>query len=323
MDLEKLVETFEEESSDSDIITNPVSDEKIVFVTPCFHRSMGQLFNLPDNENAIFTALLQKTKVPKGSWQIVPAIKLANLEEDDISTKMYHRMRPILHDEMELIQPKLIIPMGNVAMKTLTKKSGIKSKRGKEYALGGFPVAPTYGLDTLFLEPKFRSLFIQDVNNAYDKFIQHKNKLSDSPYTLCTTVKEAVKHLQEAGTNDVIAVDLETTGLDFNKDIITTFGVAYGEDKAFVIPVYHKESPFTEKDISVIRKEIAALMSNKNVAKVFHNCKFDLKFLRSFGIKEFNDIDDTQIMHSLVDENLPHGLMDLVKQWYPHDLERF
>ena len=43
----------------------------------------------------------------------------------------------------------------------------------------------------------------------------------------------------------------------------------------------------------------------------------------TFGIEDFNNIGDTKIMHSLLDENLPHGLMDLVKEYFPQELEKF
>ena len=62
---------------------------------------------------------------------------------------------------------------------------------------------------------------------------------------------------------------------------------------------------------------------SSNVVKIAHNSKFDYKFLRSWGLTDFNNIEDTQIMHSLVDENLPHSLKDLVKQFFPEDLETY
>jgi len=68
---------------------------------------------------------------------------------------------------------------------------------------------------------------------------------------------------------------------------------------------------------------MASLCKDKNKAKIFHNCKFDLKFLMNFDISVFKNIEDTQMIHSLIDENLPHGLMDLVKQYFPQELETF
>jgi len=322
-DLEKLIQTFEETSSEFDIIQNPVGEEEIVFVHSSYHKSMGQVFNFPDNEYGIFTKLLKQTKIPENSYQLVPAIKLANIPDDDIDTKMFHKMRPVLHDEMEQIKPKLIIPLGNVAMKALIKKSGLSNKRGREFKLGDFPVVPTFGPDTLFLEPKVRDLFIQDVNNAYDKFILETNKLADSTYVLCKTMDEVNENLDKVEACDVVAVDLETTGLDFKKDKITTIGFSMGEEEAFVIPVNHRETPFDEKEIKHISERVAKIMANDNIAKVFHYGQFDLKFLMNFGSTTFNNIEDTKIMHALIDENLPHGLIDLVKQYFPHELEKF
>ena len=43
----------------------------------------------------------------------------------------------------------------------------------------------------------------------------------------------------------------------------------------------------------------------------------------NFDVSVFKNIEDTQMIHSLIDENLPHGLMDLVKQYFPQELETF
>jgi len=102
-----------------------------------------------------------------------------------------------------------------------------------------------------------------------------------------------------------------------------TLGFSFGEKQGFVIPLYHAESEFLEQDINRIRKSVQGLISDENVVKIFHNSKFDVKFLMNWDITDFNNIEDTQIMHALVDENLPHSLMDLVKQYFPHELEKF
>jgi hypothetical protein len=59
------------------------------------------------------------------------------------------------------------------------------------------------------------------------------------------------------------------------------------------------------------------LIKNK---KVFHNAKFDLKFLINYGIYTKN-VWDTKIMHHLLDENMPKGLMDLTKLYFANELE--
>lgn len=323
MDLEKLIESFGETEKSKDYSAFPVGTEKIVFVTPCQYRERGSLYDFSDNEYAIIMELLKNTSVPEGSYQFIPAIREPNTKEDDLTTADYERHRPFLYEDIREVEPDLIIPLGNVAMKTLLKKSGLYNKRGKEFDFEGYKVVPTYGTEVLFLEPKLRKLFIQDVDNAYDKFILNKNKFDGTNYKLCKTLQEVHEMMDIAEQHSVLGVDIETTGLDFKKDKMSTIAFAYDENKAFTIPIYHRESPFIDSDIEIVKDRLSSLMANKNIEKVFHNCQFDIKFLLTFGISDFNNIGDTKIMHSLIDENLPHGLMDLVKEFFPQELERY
>jgi DNA polymerase-1 len=129
--------------------------------------------------------------------------------------------------------------------------------------------------------------------------------------------------MKHACTKDIVSIDIETTGLDYKKDKITSIGLATGDREAFVIPIYHRESELSDDDISRVRDSFTLLLKDPSIGKIFHNCKFDLKFLKNWGVPTFNNIHDTQIMHSLVDENKPHGLMDIVKEHWPRELEEF
>jgi len=323
MELDKLLENFDKDEKSKDYSSTDVGDEKIVFITTCQYRERGTLYDFNDHEHAIITTLLQKTPLPIGHYQFIPAIREPNISEDDLTTSDYNEHRPFLFEDLEQIQPELIIPLGNVAMKTLLKKSGLFNKRGKEFEYEGCPVVPTYGADLVFLEPKLRKLFVQDVNNAYDKFILNKNQFDGTNYVLCKTIEQVNEQLDIAEQYKSLGVDIETTGLDFKKDEMSTIAFSYGESQAFTIPIHHRESPFDDVDMKIIKERLSALMENKTIEKIFHNCQFDIKFLMTFGIKTFNNIGDTKIMHSLLDENLPHGLMDLVKEYFPQELERF
>jgi len=323
MDLEKIIESFDKDEKTKDYSSTDVGDEKIVFVTTCQYRERGSLYDFNDHEYGIISSLLDQTNIPKGHYQFIPAIREPNTVEDDLTTADYNTHRPFLFADLEEINPELIIPLGNVALKTLLKKSGLFNKRGREFTYEECPVVPTYSSDLVFLEPKLRKLFIQDVNNAYDKFILDKNKFDGSKYVLCQTIEEFNKQMDIAEQYTALGCDIETTGLDFKKDEMSTIAIASGEQQAFTVPINHRESPFDDKDKKVIKERLAALMANKSIEKIFHNCQFDIKFMKTFGINEFHNIGDTKIMHSLLDENLPHGLMDLVKEYFPQELEKF
>ena len=326
MTLDSLLNSFENDEK-KNVHREDVGTERIVFIHDSYRQKYGKTFAFEDEEYGILTSLLGKTGVPDGSFQFIPAIGGYNMREDDVTTEVMHVHREKLLEDLEAIGPTLIIPLGNLAFKTLTKKSGVTNKRGKEFfvEIGGepTPVVPTLHPFSLYSEPKLRRLFTQDVDNAYDKFILNVNKFDSSPYELVDDIDRFEELIQETRTHDAVAIDIETNGLDYKLGKIMTLGFSFGEKQGFVIPLYHAESEFLEQDINRIRKIVQGLISDGNVVKIFHNSKFDVKFLMNWDITDFNNIEDTQIMHALVDENLPHSLMDLVKQYFPHELEKF
>ena len=109
--------------------------------------------------------------------------------------------------------------------------------------------------------------------------------------------------------------------MNFLKDKIQTIAIS-SHNKNWVIPLDHKDSPFRkgEPDYAIVWKCLRQILENPHNKKVFHNAKFDLKFLINYGIYTKN-VWDTKIMHHLLDENLPKSLMDLVKLYFPTELE--
>ena len=328
-ELENLFKTFEKENK-TEITRQEVGEEKIVFLHDSYQKKYGRVFEFSDNEYKILSLLLEKTAIPEDSYQFVAAIKDVNVNEDDLSTADIAKHREYLAEDLEQIQPDLVIPLGNLALKTLTKKSGITTKRGKEFWIkleeedDGIPVSPTFHPFSLYAEPKLRPLFIQDVNNAYKKFILKENKFDGSPYEMVNGDPQKFDELMDlVMKSKAVSFDVETEGLDFKKHKLLTIGFSYDECEAFVVPINHHESEWSPSELEHIKIRISDLMGEESIVKIAHNLKFDYKFLRNWGLEEFRNMEDTQILHSLVDENLPHGLMDLVKQYFPQELETF
>ena len=324
MNIDEILENFEKAE---DYHRDEVGSEPIVLIHDSCVRQHGDIYAFNDNDYGILHTLLERSKIPMEDTQFVAAIKQIGVTEKHATTDMLHEHRPLLEDDLSTASPKLVFVLGNLAMKTLLKKSGIANKRGKEFWITldeeEIPVVPIYHPFSIYSEPKLRGLFVQDLNNAYDKFILKKNKMADSTYKLHNEVEAAVEALERSLNYDTVAVDIETTGLDFKKDSITTIGIAVGEQDAFVIPIHHRESELSDTEITRVKNAVSKLFEDETTAKVLQNCKFDIKFLANWGIETFSNIHDTQIMHSLVNENLPHGLMDMVKEYFPHELESF
>ena len=230
--------------------------------------------------------------------------------------------RQHLENTIDKVKPKLVMPCGNLAMKMLIKKSGITSKRGRSFEfisnLGhSCVVVPIFHPYSVIKEPSHTTLFQKDIENAIEKYVLgHKGNGDFTYQTLLnfSELEDLVDRLKD--TVDVVSCDIETTGLNFKKDIIQTIAFSTKEG-TWVIPCDHVESPFKS---TVVWDSIRIILENPKNRKVFHNAKFDLKFLCNYNIVPTN-VWDTKIMHHLINENLPKGLMDLVKLYFSAELE--
>jgi len=255
------------------------------------------------------------------------SVKCPDTREADMTPDNMKICRVHLEATIDKVKPKLVFPCGNLAMKMLIKKSGITNKRGKSYeyiTTGGHSciVVPIFHPYACIKEPRHRFLFQKDIQNAYEKYVLGKKAEGDFTYqTLMRIedVEELATNLQES--EETLAIDIETTGLNFLTDSIQTIAFA-SQDNTWVLPLDHKDSPFRkgEPDYARVWVLLRRILENPKNRKVFHNAKFDLKFLINYGIYTKN-VWDTKIMHHFIDENVPKSLMDLVKIYFSSELE--
>ena len=258
---------------------------------------------------------------------VAASVKCPSVKEADMSPSNMGICRQHLEATIDRIQPKLVFPCGNLAMKMLIKKSGITDKRGKSYeytTTAGHTcvVVPIFHPYSVVKEPRHRLLFETDIRNANEKYILGKKNKRKLEYEVLMSVAEVgMLEYRLRESNDTIAVDIETTGLNFLKDIIQTIAISSKEGN-WVIPLDHKDSPFKKgtTPYALVWSTLRKILENPKNKKVFHNAKFDLKFLMNYGIYTKN-VWDTKIMHHFLDENLPKSLMDLVKLYFPTELE--
>ena len=247
------------------------------------------------------------------------SVKCPGVKEADMSPDNMKLCRVHLEATVDKVQPKVIFACGNLAFKMLTKKSGIMDKRGKAYeyttARGTTTiVVPIYHPYSVLKEPRFEVLFKADIQNAYEKYILGRGGQGRWDYSVITTLTDL-----PSITATEIAVDIETTGLNFKKDKIMTIALST-RDKTYVIPIDHKDSPWTGEQRTLVLNHLKDIMVDQRIRKIFHNAKFDAKFLLEYGMIVRN-IWDTKIMHHFVDENMPKSLMDLVRLYFPHELD--
>jgi DNA polymerase I-like protein with 3'-5' exonuclease and polymerase domains len=107
-------------------------------------------------------------------------------------------------------------------------------------------------------------------------------------------------------SSGVIAVDLETTGLDPLKEDIRLVSCASGASRQVFL------SP----------EPIKHILADSSILKVFHNAAFDVCFLATKGY-EVNNCACTMVMAQILDNNSgSHKLKDVVKHYLHKDLDK-
>lgn len=112
-------------------------------------------------------------------------------------------------------------------------------------------------------------------------------------YVHIVTPEQAVSGIRLIlkGSPDVIGVDTETTGLDWRKD------------KLKLVQIAAVGKPVNIFDVEKIGSDgIEALgdILTSPAVKVFHNAKFDLKFLNTIGISVSGNVFDTMLAEQVI-----------------------
>jgi|TARA_Y100000310_G_scaffold137913_1_gene136871 hypothetical protein len=298
-----------------------LTEHKVLFLSDSLKYKNGTYHAFSSQERQLIEGIYQPPP------QYAAAVKCPSVKEGDMTPSNMKLCRAHLEATIDKVKPRLVYTCGNLAMKMLIKKSGIMDKRGKSYEFttdSGHTciVVPIYHPYTVIREPRHTYLFETDIKNAYEKYVLGKKTSSQFSYDVATSIEE-VKNIYDIlrDSEETMAVDIETTGLNFKKDEIMTIAISC-KDNTWVIPCNHKDSPFRvgEPDYSLMWSYLAKILENPKNKKVFHNAKFDLKFLLKENIDPKN-VWDTKIMHHLINENAPKSLMDLIKLYFADELE--
>jgi len=112
----------------------------------------------------------------------------------------------------------------------------------------------------------------------------------------------------------LLACDIETTGLNFKKDKITAIGFQGKKGKTNIIPEKLIKNKYTKK-----------LLENNNL--IFHNGKFDIKFLNYNLNSNIEVSEDTMLLnYSKWNNNIPNNLKFLASKYfmdYDYSIENY
>jgi ribonuclease D len=138
-------------------------------------------------------------------------------------------------------------------------------------------------------------------------FIGNRNNLTyqagaDPEYITMCNIEYIVSYLKD---KSVIAVDTETEGLDFTCKKMIMFQIG-DQDNQFVIDTrFESIEPLRE------------ILEDRNIIKIFHNAKFDYKFIKKWSNITCQGVYDTFLVELVnsCGKSLGYALKDLCKRY--------
>lgn len=230
-----------------------------------------------------------------------------------------------LYAEIQVIDPDIIVPMGNQALKAVLGKTGITKFRGnaqvKEVEGKERIILPIIHPAQVARKPMYQEFILKDLDTLADIYDNGMNEVQGVDYSIAETKEEAIRLIRQYNEEaEWLCFDLETTGkqcyLPNNK--IVCISLSMKPYTGCAIPLFHRDSPIPEEDMPEIIAELKVLLENPRIKKVAHNGKFDISWLSyHLGIDVVNFCFDTLLAHYIAvsEEQGTQGLKGLAWEY--------
>lgn len=233
-----------------------------------------------------------------------------------------------LSEELRELQPECVLCLGELSMNIVCGTKKLGAFKGKQQPITLFENAGTAfaTYSPYYVDNNMEALesWAKDINKAWDFANGTVQSVSATKVVYCDTFEKIVqlaKYVQQTGT---ASFDFETKKIDdklgtFEEGFYaTTLSISFQVGSAWVIPLQHFESPYTEDEVAEIMGFLKkAIFENPKVRKIGHNLNFDFHVLRTYGIEKLRGrIDDTMLMQHLHDETEKRGLKELTSIYF-------
>jgi uracil-DNA glycosylase family 4 len=218
-----------------------------------------------------------------------------------------------LTQEIEEIGPTHILLLGNHALQAVARKSGITKHRGVRLEVKGHPKSrtimaafhPAYALRNPGVHPT-----LQEDIRRFARAIKGEFQVVPVRKIFCGTpkgVRHVISALESLPPGTPVSYDVENRYVPWHPEwSIQCLGVSWDGKTAFVIPLYHPESPFAKHWLKVLA-HLRRALQRKDLKLIGQNGKHDNVQLAGAGIFIEHTFDIMLAAH-LLDENRPKNL---------------
>ena len=136
----------------------------------------------------------------------------------------------------------------------------------------------------------------------------------ESKYELITKIKQLESWVTKIKKNSLLALDTETTGLDYMDAKLVGISLSVKSGEAAYIPLGHQEEE--QLDVNVVLKKLKPILESKKTKIVGQNIKFDRNILTRHGINLASFENDTMLMSYVLNSTATRHNLDALAQYY-------
>ena len=210
-------------------------------------------------------------------------------DDKEVPTDCVAECTPILEAELEVIDPDIIVPMGNRALRYCVGRVGLTKMRGnaQEVELLGRTriVLPTMHPRMVLKKPAYKEQILRDMDTLKELLENGFTQVSNVNYRYLETLEDVTQELTRMKREAKrLVFDLETTGkspfMDYSK--IVCISLTDQSHYGVTIPLYKHDSPFSLSETGYIVKLLRWLLEDPSIPKTAHNGKFDIEWLHAW-----------------------------------------
>ena len=212
-----------------------------------------------------------------------------------------------LLEELALVQPKVIMALGNTPVQVLTanSKAKITHEHGralKSPYLPGVPVIANWHPGKVARAPGDYKTFISATQYAVQTLLTGIVKEPPpSKFEIVDTDERLAEVVPFLALHTLVAADIETGGFNPRRDKTLALGICYQPGQSFIFPGH-------------MLKKLKALFQIDSIKWIWHNGKFDTAFLRKYGLRATVHHDTILLHYALNETSGTHDLGQLASQ---------
>ncbi len=141
-------------------------------------------------------------------------------------------------------------------------------------------------------------------------------KKVNSSYICISSQDLLEKVIKNASKAKTIAIDTETTGLDYMDTDLVGISLSYKPGEAYYIPINHQDDTVTQLKLNAVLDALKPVLESSKNKIIGQNIKFDRNVLAKYGINISSIKNDTMMMSYVLDASATRHNLDALSSYY-------